>query len=327
MRTNILLAATVLLAAAAWAQDLRGTAVRLVSVDAREDLQPSATLKVEEILAIGLSGETRFLEGLIVEIVLAEEVKRYADSFAVTVYASVSPQPDTEQLAYSGRRVLFRVLPYTNRLYVQLPLTRTVSSAGPEVAVATPLAPGEFPVLLAISPVMKGIPDSVLERSFYATIKPQVARRGLLDLRVVRPDGYADEPVTVLLGGREVRPEQGPLEVEAGVHGVEVVSQAFRRATASVAIAPGQKTAVVIELESASSHLTMELLTGAQVFLDGERIELQSGQKLELTEGTHTIRFRLGEASISRKFDVKAGRNYQVSLVLDVVLKEEEKTR
>ena len=65
------------------------------------------------------------------------------------------------------------------------------------------------------------------------------------------------------------------------------------------------------------------MLFRSVVYLDGEKLDLPAGQKRQLTEGIHTIRFKIGETNVSKRVEVRKGRSYHVSLGLDLVIKEE----
>jgi hypothetical protein len=113
------------------------------------------------------------------------------------------------------------------------------------------------------------------------------------------------------------------LEVDAGVHQLEVLSEGFQKETASFAVSAGQTAQVEIALLPVASWLTIDTVAGAVVYLDGERIDVVPGQKRQLTEGTHTVRFKIGETNVSKSIEVRKGRQYHLSLALDVVIKEE----
>jgi hypothetical protein len=299
--------------------------MRWVEAEPREDLQPSISVRVEEMAAVRLSQSTRFLEAMVVEIVISDALRRYADSFAVGIYRRVqAPGDATGPVNVSAVRIRQEVLPYASRFYLKIPMSERALKSPEEpgtVSLDEVIAASDFPIGVMVEPVMKGIPDAVLSRAFFLTVKPQLAQRGLLQLSIVRPAGMSDAPAAVLLDSQPVDHSTGALELDAGVHRVEVVSDVFRRETSSFAIVAGQTVNLEIVLKPSSSYLVVDAPAGAEVYLDGEL--LLPGPRVELTEGTHAIRFKLGDISVSRKFDVRAGRNYNVSLLLDVVLKEE----
>jgi len=316
MRSPVAFALFFLLVTGAAADTIRGLSTSLVVLEPRPDLNPSLNLRAEELAAVGLPAE----------VVISDALRRYADSFVVALYSDLSPAPTRGERVFTGRRVLFQVLPFATRVFVRIPVVGglAVGDAGPEpVFAAETVSPQRFPVLLVIQPINKGIPDSVLERPFFVTFKAEILNRGLVDLKIARPAGFEQEPVRILLDARPIEAGSTPLEVEAGVHQLEVVSVAFQRETASFAVSPGQTTVLEIKLAPVASYLTVDSVAGAVVYLDGERLELASGQRRQLTEGMHTIRFKIGETNVSKRIEVRKGRSYHVSLALDLLLKEE----
>jgi hypothetical protein len=108
--------------------------------------------------------------------------------------------------------------------------------------------------------------------------------------------------------------------VDSGLHELSVESAVFKPATTNFVLAPGQSQLIEISLEPRVSTLTLESLEGATVYLDGKKV---SQKKLKLPGGNHTIRFKLGEYSVSKTFQVEEGKHYRLSLVFDIGLKED----
>jgi hypothetical protein len=324
------LAALAALCTAAGAETIRGISTTAVTLEARADLQPTVNLKAEEFAAITLPGGGRFVRAVMAEILISESLRRYADSFAVAIYCEVSPAPAAGEHVYTGRRVLFQVLPPATRAFVRIPVgtgarpSDAASLSGPESVWTAAAVPADrFPVLVVIQPIMKGIPDSVLERPFFVTFKPEVLSRGVLDLRVRRPQGFTGEPIRVFLDSQPFDIARIPVELDAGVHQLDILSDAFQKETASFAVSAGQTTSLEIELSPAVSYITVDSASGAVVYLDGERLDLGPGQRRQLTEGIHTIRFKIGDTNLSRRIEVRKGRSYHVALALDLSIKEE----
>ena len=66
----------------------------------------------------------------------------------------------------------------------------------------------------------------------------------------------------------------------------------------------------------------IEPLEGAAIFLDGVKIDVYQGQRIVLTTGEHTIRFKLGNYSISKRFTTVLGSDYEISFFFDIDIKE-----
>ncbi len=327
MKTTIGCLMLALLLPGASAETVRGLSTSLVTLEPRPDLQPSLNLKADELAILSLQKGARFFRAVVAEVVISESLRRYADSFAIALYSDLSPAPGRGDRVFEGRRILFHVLPLATRVLVRIPIVQAggvAGDAGPEtVLTAQVVDPERFPVLLVVQPIMKGIPDSILDRPFFVTLRAEILSRSLVSLKIVRPAGLEREPYRLRLDGKPVEAGTAPMEVEAGVHELEVDSEAFQKETASFAVSAGQTASLEIALLPAASWLSVDATAGAVVYLDGERIDVAPGQRRRLTEGTHTVRFKIGETNVSKSIEVRKGRHYHLSLALDVVIKEE----
>ena len=190
------------------------------------------------------------------------------------------------------------------------------------LGVASVIKPGSFPVIVTIQPIIKGVPDTVFERKVFLNTKMDIEKKGLLDVALIKPAGFEKESASILLDEREVKAEEFPLELPSGLHKIAVVSEVFKPKTMNFALNPGQETTLEVALEPGISTLSIESLDGATVYLDGKKLGLEAGGPIELTDGSHTIRFKLGDYSISKTFSVVRGKNYNLSLTFDIELKE-----
>ena len=313
-----------LLSTSLFSESLRG----VVAVDLLvTPSQPSAVdieLTLDEFAVLRLPEDRQFLEGVQIEIILSETLKRYADSFGIGLYYRVRPEPAKTLRSYTAERGLFAVLPHANRGYIRIPLAEggDLSSSVPILS-SDVITPEDFPVLLGIQPVSKGIPDSVLSRKFFLSVVPIIEPRGLLELDLQRPKGFEEDSVELLVDDQFAHIDEFPLILDAGTHRLDTRSDVFLPVSASFSVDPGQTTRLDVRLEPNVAIVTVESLAGATVYLDGNKVILAGNEKLLLTDGPHTVRFKIGEYSVSRKFSVNKGKNYRITLVFDVEIKED----
>ena len=334
-------------AAAAGADPIRGIIAQEIRLDAGTELQVSAELRADEMAVLHLVGEIRFLEGIELELVLSEVLKRYSDGFAVSLYSDIKPAPVSGVGDYTGKEVFYSVLPHANRFHIGIRLPGVdpfglPSQEGPTSAdqtpspsgetaegmkellgVTFPIPPDQFPLLLVIQSISKGLPSTALTRDFFLAFQPLIARRGLLKLSLEIPEGFEEEAVHLFLDDEPMVEIPEELELDSGIHTVRVVSEVFKPQSASFAMSPAQTVDLSVPLELAVSFITVESLEGAVIYLDGEKLDLAPGQRKQLTEGEHTIRFKLDRYSVTKKFSVEAGMNYTIALGLDVQVKQE----
>ena len=125
-------------------------------------------VQASQLLLLKTGENTRFLKGVLLEITLSETMKRYADSFAMEVYSGIRKTGDQE---YTGSKILFEVMPFLSKVYLSIPVKKRENPATGMPGTFTPRTPlslEDFPVVFSIQPIMKGVPDSVLGKSFLA---------------------------------------------------------------------------------------------------------------------------------------------------------------
>ena len=328
MRTICTIFALLVLSIPAQSEHIRGLVTQEVPLKVAHDSELSLEMTANELIVIELSGNTRFLKGIQIEIVFSDVLKRYADSFGMSIYYDIDPRPHKGMEAFTGKKAFFSVLPYTNKSYVSIPVKegQKVTAISPGMlGVAEVVKPRSFPLIVTIQPIMKGVPDSVFERKIFLNTKMDIEKKGLLDIALKKPAGFENDSASILLDEKEVKAGEFPLELPSGLHKIAIVSEVFKPTTMNFALNPGQETTLEVVLEPSISMLSIESLEGATVYLDGKKlgIDASRGSSIELTEGSHTIRFKLGEYSISKTFSVVSGKNYNLSLTFDIELKEE----
>jgi hypothetical protein len=329
------------LGALAFAQNLRGLVVEELRVPGDAAYERTVGITLEEMAALSLEGDPRFLRGIRLELRLSNLLKQHFDSFALAVYRRLDPEPKKGVTAYRGERIFFQYLPYLNRIQVQLPLSaeldgeaagETASERFGETAgdgiyrLQTPLSREDFPILVAILPLMKGIPDTVAEARFYLTVKPVLARRGTIQLSLRSAPGTPTEPITAWLDERELSPVElqalkAGQELPAGLHRLRLASPELQEVSTSFTVEPGKNGLLDIELRSLATLLSIEAPQSAEVYLDGEK--LSSLTALPIAEGTHQVRVKIAEYNVTKKFSASSGRHYHLSCVFDIIISED----
>ncbi|MBN2442002.1 MAG: hypothetical protein JXJ04_11665 [Spirochaetales bacterium] len=306
------------------AETIRGSFVDKIQIEGVSDFRKQIEISPSEILLFSPGVNARFLKGFQLEIVLSHALKQYADSFAVELYSAVVTQDGSEE--YEGRRILFEVLPFLNNIYVQIPIGKqkvnTESLPPGTYSPSKAIEAGQFPLLFTIQPVMKGVPDSILSKSFYINIQPDVEKKGLFDLSLTKPPGFEDAEYEVFIDD-ELFENGGKEHVfDAGIHSLKVLSEVFKEETTSFTIEPGKTTKVDIILERSISVLIIDIIKEAVIFIDGEKVDTLPGEEKPLTTGLHSILIKVGTQTITKKIDIKSGKRYNISLIFDIEIKE-----
>jgi hypothetical protein len=308
------------------AESIRGPLVDEIEIEGVGDFKKQIQISPSEMVFLSIGSNERFLKGLRVEIVMSNILKPYADSFAVEIYSQVTPSSPSSEGEYHGKRILFEVLPFLNTIYLEIPLGLEKVNTGylppGTYSPSREVEPGHFPLLFTIQPVMKGVPDSVLSKKFYINIEPEVEKKGFLELFVTKPQGFEDQEYEVFIDDEVMEQGKGEFILDSGIHQLKVVSAHFKEETTSFSIESGKTTKVDLLLERSISVLMIDIIEEAVIFIDGERINVLSGEGYHLAAGMHTILIKVGTQTITKKIDIRSGKRYNMSLIFDIEIKE-----
>jgi len=333
MSRGIWAAAAVLLlsALAVPAQEVRGRVVEEVRLRSDPAFEKTAGITLEEMAALSLEEDTRFLRGILLELHLSNLLKQHFDSFALAVYARLTPDPKKGVANYRGKRVFFQPLPYLNRVQLVMPLASTAGEEAEALPTGTfrlepSLAREDFPILVAILPLMKGIPDTVADSRFFLTTRPLLAKRGLFTLSLAYPPGGGEGDVKVYLNDRELTPAEVQTlrtgqELPSGLYRLRIASSLFKEVNAGFTVESGKRSVADIKLESIATLLSIDAPQNAEVYLDGEKLSDLSALPIE--EGAHLVRVKIADFSANKKFTAQRGRHYHLSCIFDIIVDED----
>jgi hypothetical protein len=184
-----------------------------------------------------------------------------------------------------------------------------------------PVKRDEFPLLMTIEPVMKGIPGSVSEASFDFSIVPVLYDRGTLSL--VLPDDVDRESLEISINGAAVDGLEDSYTLPTGIHELEVSSPYTLPFTTTFGIEQGEATEVRVKLEPARASVSFEAPEEAVIYFDGTKLSDGDFDRLAADPGEHVVLVKLGEYSLSKKIHLERGQNYKVSLFFDILVDED----
>jgi len=319
-----------LLLGIAWpacAEQIRGIIVTEVTIPSDAAYENTVALTIEEMAVVALARDTPFLTDIRVELHLSNALKKHFDTFALGVYKNISPAPRRDRRFFEGQRAFFQYLPYLNRIYVLIPLEGSEAPQEPlpvgTYRLAEPVRANEFPLLVTLVPLGKGVPSSISAEKFYLTLRPVLQKKGYLELELRFPAGHESQPARLLVDERDLPYPTPPLELPAGIHQLRVLSAGYKEVSTSFAVESGKTVRLEIPLEQLLSTLRIDAPQGAQIFLDGKRIAEPPSGEYPIEPGTHLVRVKVGDYSHSKKFTVEPGRHYHLGVVFDIIVNEE----
>jgi hypothetical protein len=107
-----------------------------------------------------------------------------------------------------------------------------------------------------------------------------------------------------------------------GLHRVAVRSEEFENESLTFGVERGRVTDLRVELQRPRSTLRVDAPEPAELFVNGERVG-EGRRSLSLPPGEHTLLFRLGDYSVSRKIVIEPKQDYEISLSLDILVRED----
>ncbi|MBN1834515.1 MAG: hypothetical protein JW820_01630 [Spirochaetales bacterium] len=309
----------------AFADQIRGIIVSELTIPSDAAYENTVALTIEEMAVVELAGETPFLTDIRVELHLSNALKKQFDTFALAVYKNVTPAPRRDRRFFEGQRAFLQYLPYLNRIYVLMPLEGSEPPQEP-LPVGTyrfdePVLASEFPLIVTLVPLGKGVPASIAEEKYYLTFRPVLQKKGYAEIDVRFPAGQENQGIRLLVDERDVPYPTPPLELPAGIHQLRVLSERFKEVSTSFAVESGKTARLEVTLEELLSTLRVDAPQGADVFLDGERMADAGEHPVE--PGPHMVRIRIGDYSHSKKFTIEPGRHYHLAVIFDIIVNVE----
>jgi hypothetical protein len=306
-----------------WADPVYGKINAVTTVENGALPSESLPVHLEDNWGIVLGEDYEFLRGVEIRVDLPKEVSLYTGTYAVFVYKKVNPTPEVNKTSYQGSLLFFKVVEERRRLFIQIPLG---SSSGftnaPDTYIhKTPLAASDFPLLFAVLPIMKGIPEQAMKALFHAEVHPLFKNMGKLLISL--PDEESPGPeIRVFVDEKAQTYAAKGILLEPGVRKVRVEKPGFASFDASIGIERGQTAVLKVSFPVKQTSLRINAPSGTRAFLDGKAIALEN-MEIPVEAGEHTLSMKLGDYQTSKRFSVETGRTYSVSLYLDIFINED----
>lgn len=300
----------------AFSDNIRGEVSSLITINSEKSV---TYFKLYDLTGVSVEYNP-FLEGLDLALTIPQELMKYRDSFMINIYYRLDNIPEKSLKVYKGSNLLSTTIPVSRKMFISIPLTRisnTDTIPGSIICPAVDIS--ELPLLLSITPVMKGIPSSVLTSMFTLEILQVISNKGILNLDITSP--ASGDIYTIFLDGKKITNETEFI-LAAGIHQIKVESNNFKEISRSFVIERGETNKINLTLESLLPTVVFDAPQGAEIFLDGKKLDYVSGNGIQIEPGEHVVRIELSDYFLSRKFTVVAEKNYKVSLFLDILVQD-----
>jgi hypothetical protein len=274
----------------------------------------------ENIVIIRSGTIPDFQEGIELRLEIPETLNRYQNSFALLIFQDIKPSPDSDTRSYTGKRAYMRLLPSRSSAFIRIPFTEGhgISSDALTDVLPVPVEADQFPLLLTVLPVMKGIPDSAFLENLSISVVPLWKNEGALTVDIANPSGNPEETIDITLDGESIDAGEEMI-LSAGIHRVRVSSTHAPTVEKTIAIEPGEVLSLSLPLDYRPPELTVSIPEGAIILLDGKAVETdRSIAVLETIPGDHVITYSLGNLEVNRHFTIRPGGKVKIELIIDI---------
>lgn len=274
---------------------------------------------------IRLEGDTRFFNGIQLELNAPQGFLAHRGSLAAILYGELDSVPGIGEADLQCRRLGFDPLPAKLQAIYQIPLRRGHGlRTSPYATVLTDVVDsGAFPLLFRLMPVIKGISEDLERMVFSLNVRPILTNEGAARISFEYPPNLPDRPLTVLLNGAEIdNPGQERL-LAAGEHHLAILSEFYRNQSIRFVVERAAVREITVVLQDPTPLLIFEHPAEARVYLNGELIaDTQTPRPVE--PGVHEVRFQVSDYTIIRPVTIQRGRTYRIGLSVDVTVTESE---
>ncbi len=285
----------------------------------------SVLFKPEELIVVNLESRPQFQEGLELKISIPRELRNYQNSFALMLFKNVTPPPLQERHSYRGTRAFMRLLTSRNSMFIRVPLIsgHNITADALTDVLPVPVEADEFPLIVTLLPVMKGIPNAAFNKNLEISMQSLWKKEGTLTVSISNLSGSEEEKIKVFIDGELSEPDKA-VSLSAGIHRVRVESTHASTIEKNVAIEPGGQIVLPVELDYRMPEILVKMPPrGAEVFLDNKPLKIsQDSTLIPIKPGNHSVEYRLGDLSVYRDFTVNPGDRVNIELVLDVNIRD-----
>ncbi len=309
----------VLFTMSAQAENIRGRIAGTLESDG-----PEVVFSPEELVIINSGIIPDFQEGIEIRLQIPEALKRYQNSFALLIFHNITPYPENNNRSYNGTRAYMRLLPSRDSAFIRIPFSdhHGIGSDALTDVLPVPVEARQFPLMVTILPVMKGIPDSAFLEKLSISAVPLWKNEGALTVDITNLSGDTEEIVTVTVDSNEITPGE-KVTLPAGIHRVRVTSTHAPTVEKVIAIEPGQQLSLDLSLDYRPPELTVNIPDGAFILLDGEAVNTDNSVIiLETKPGNHIITYSLGNLEVNRSFTIRPGGKVTINLIIDIEIVE-----
>ncbi|MDA3956530.1 hypothetical protein [Oceanispirochaeta sp.] len=280
--------------------------------------------RIENLCGIDLKNISPLIQGLKLTVLADDEMVIYRNSFALYLYKNLEGDFSEEKSSYNGTQAFMHFLTFSDSLNVLIPLDKnhTLSPDRLSYLLSDTDSRENFPMVLTILPITKGIPDSVYNKDITIEMTPVFFNKGSLDLHVLNDRGEElQDGIRISIDNKSYDWPGGPYILGAGLHNLDIRTDEGNEDSLSFTLKAGQTLSLDHVLQYQLPLLTIETIAGLSVYLD-ERLLTppELDESIEIQPGSHSIRFELGNFRISRDFNAEMEQKMTITMVPEILM-------
>jgi len=331
MKTKVLLLPFFLIVLQlSFSDNIIGQLKGITVIDSESDKSNEVILSSEDIFAIVLDKNEFEPVKIQLEIWLSETLKEYPNTFALFFYNSITPLPTEDISSYKGDLVKYIVLPKKSKHFIDIYLkhqpSRNEIIPGTDNITPKDFKNSFFPIVVAMLPVMKGIPDKLLNETIKIKISPFFSENGSLAINVFEKNNSSSDNNLNKISDYKLYIDNNLIEysdnlvLPTGIRKVRIEKEGYITFEESIVLKSNEKNSLTAYLTRELPYVVIQAPPEAEIFINGIYYKQREFSNLKI--GEYTFVFKLGEYSISRKIKLEKSKRYLIDLLLDIDIKE-----
>lgn len=310
-------------AVSVFAENIRGPVSGTLVLDSLNENR-SVTTRVEHLTGVVIKEISPLVQGIKLSVKASEDFVIYKNSFALYLYKNLDKTFTEEDNSYRGSQAFMRFLNFSDDMNVLIPLNpaHTLSNDRSSFLMADSSKTDNFPLLISILPITKGIPDSAYNKEITIELSPVYFKKGLLNLNILNDRAEEiTEGIRISIDGKIYDWPESSYLLNTGIHTLTIRTEDGSEDSIQFSLDSGQTLSLDHVLQYQLPLLSIEVMEGLNVFLDGRLLpESELETDLEIQPGSHTIRFELGDFKMSRDFTAEMQERITITMIPEILL-------
>lgn len=280
---------------------------------------------INDAISIQVPQDLTYISAIEVTVHIPEVIANFKNSVSYALYDSLTPEPQSGIMDYSGSQLTFDLLPGKLSQTIIIPLSEKNSFKSSPYALTlskVPVLSKENRIFLRFMLSMKGVPESMYDALLDITVKPVLKEKGRAKINVTVPENLKENAYTIYIDDK-ISTEAPDTLFDLGEHHLSIISDAFRNEIRTFIIDQARTTTVNVTLKDVSPEVSFICPDNTLVYFDNVKVENKKNT-MTIKPGEHKTRFIIGDYEIVKTIFAENGRTYCINLNVEVQVTENE---